>query len=86
VEITKKVTTTTKYKITQAGLDMMHFDESYRRIRGNYKYKGFECFMCKHHFEDGEKISLAITDKGNKTICHDCAVEIQKEMERIENE
>ena len=42
--------------------------------------------MCKHHFEDGEKISLAITDKGNKTICHDCAVEIQKEMERIENE
>ena len=63
------------------GIDMMVFDEVYRRIRGGARYKGFQCFNCHHRFIDGEKVSLTITSKGNKVLCHDCAVSFEKELE-----
>lgn len=74
-------TKTTSYNILQVGIDMFTFDESYRRVRGGAKYKGFQCYSCNKKFKDDEKISLAITDKGNKTLCHSCAVEFKTELE-----
>ena len=68
--ITKTKTTT--YDITNVYLDMMIFNESFRRIRKNYKYTGFSCFNCGKSFQDGEKISVIFTKKGNKTVCHEC--------------
>jgi hypothetical protein len=79
LEITK--TKTTKYIIRQIALDFLAFDEKYRSIRENNSYPGFECYICNKHFKDGDKISLIITDKGNKVICHECGIEIQKELE-----
>lgn len=45
------------------------------------KYKMFECYVCNKDFKDDDKISLIITDKGNKVVCHGCGVEIKKELE-----
>jgi len=76
-----KITRTkiTNYEITQVGLDMMIFDENYKRIRGNMRYRGFQCFSCGKKFKLGDKISLImIKGETNKVICHDCAVKFQK--------
>jgi protein-arginine kinase activator protein McsA len=78
-KITK--TKTTVYNISQVGIDMMEFNERYRQIRGNMNYKGFSCYSCNKHFEDGEKISLIITDKGNRTVCHKCGMKFKDELE-----
>ena len=74
-------TKTTTFKVMHVGLDFMTFDQSYRRIRGGSRYKGFQCYVCNKKFVDGEKISLAITDKGNKVICDSCAVQLKNELE-----
>ena len=74
-------TVRTTYKILQIGIDMLKFDESYRRIRGNMKNKMFNCHKCKKAFQDGDMISLLITNKGNKAACHKCADKFSKEME-----
>lgn len=74
-------TKTTTYKVIQIGLDFLTFDQSYRRIRSGARYKGFQCYACNKKFVDGEKISLAITDKGNKVLCRSCAEQFNKELE-----
>ncbi len=79
LEIVK--TKTTKYIIQQIALDFMTFDEKFRNIRENYKYQGFECYACGKHFNNGDKVSVIFTDKGNKVVCHDCGVEIKNELE-----
>lgn len=79
-KLTITKTTTKHYNIQQIGLDMMCFNESYRRIRGKMKNKLFSCHSCGRNFLDGEKISLIITDKGNKMVCHQCGVEIKEEL------
>jgi len=81
-------TKTYVYEITSVGLDMVVFDEAYKRIRGNMRYKGFQCFNCNHKFELGDKISLiAIKGKTNKVVCHDCAVKLSKKLkEELNNE
>jgi hypothetical protein len=69
-----------KYKIKQAGENMFCFTKRYREIRQHMRYKGNQCFICGHKFEDNEKFGLMITDKGNKTICNECAGQIQQEL------
>lgn len=75
----KKIKRTT-YRIYQIGINLFLFNENYRQIRGGAKYKGFSCFSCNRKFEDGEDISLAVTNKGNKTLCIKCAVKFKKEL------
>jgi transcription elongation factor Elf1 len=70
----------------QIGLDMITFDETYRTIRANHRYQGFSCYVCNKSFKDGDKISLIITDKGNKVVCHGCGVDIKHELEVEGNE
>jgi rRNA maturation endonuclease Nob1 len=65
-------TRTTRYEITNVEIDFLTFNENFRRVRANRKYQGFQCFNCNHKFEDGEKMSLIFTNKGNKTVCHKC--------------
>ena len=65
-------------KILQARANMFKFNEQYRRIRGNMRYKGFSCYCCKRDFEENESFGLMITDKGNKTVCNECVQNIQK--------
>lgn len=78
--ITKTKVTT--YNVLNVVVDFSVFDERWKSIRGNYKYKGFECFNCNKHFDIGDKISLIFTDKGNRTICHDCAECVSKEINK----
>lgn len=77
-------TKTTVYNVTQVGIDFMEFSERYRQIRGKFKYKGFECYSCNKDFKDGEKISLIITNKGNKTVCRQCGMKFKEELGRHE--
>ncbi len=79
-------TKTTRYEITNVAIDFLIFNESFRRIRGNRKYKGFQCYNCNHKFEDGEKMSLIFTNKGNKTVCRKCGDLFNKELEGATNE
>jgi len=80
-QITKTKTTT--YVITQVAIDMLTFDEHYRRIRGNFRYKGFGCYSCGKHFHDGEELSLIFTNKGNRLVCRDCGTKFKNELEAI---
>lgn len=73
-------TRTTTYNIRQARAGMFIFDEDYRRIRGSFRYKGFQCFNCHYRFKNGDKIGLAITDRGNKVLCHQCAKKFESEL------
>lgn len=73
-------TKTTVYTIAHVLIDMLTFNESYRRIRTNFKYQGFNCYSCRKKFQDGEKISVIFTDKGNKTVCHECGLNYQREL------
>ncbi|MBA1335893.1 MAG: hypothetical protein HPY66_1711 [Firmicutes bacterium] len=73
-------TRTTTYRISHVYLDMMVFNENFRRIRADHKYQGFECFSCGKHFQDDEKISVIFTDKGNKTVCHECGAKFKEEL------
>jgi peptide subunit release factor 1 (eRF1) len=74
-------TRVTRYIVNQVAIDFLIFSESYRRIRGNFRYKGFECYSCGKHFEDGEKMSLIFTNKGNKVVCHKCGIRFKEELE-----
>ena len=78
-EITK--TRTTTYKITQVAVDFHVFDERWRNIRGEYRYKGFDCFVCHKKFEDGERIGLILSSKGNKVVCQKCATKIEEQLQ-----
>ena len=76
-------TRTTRYQVTQAAVDFLTFNEVYRRIRGNARYKGFSCFNCGKDFEDEEKLGLIITSKGNKVVCRECGLKFKRELEEV---
>ncbi|WP_288924756.1 hypothetical protein [Aminobacterium colombiense] len=78
-------TETIVHKIIGVALDFDTFNETYRRIRSNYKYKGFECYSCGKCFENGETIALVFTDKGNKTVCRKCGLEFQEQLRKEVN-
>lgn len=66
-------TQTTKYQVQQLGIDMFVYDERFRKAREGSRYKMKSCHKCNKKFNDGEKITLAITNKGNKVLCKSCA-------------
>ena len=74
-------TTTKNYVFHQVGLDFMEFTESYKTIRAKARYRGFECFKCKKPFDLGERISLGLSNQGNKVFCRKCAKEIKEYIE-----
>lgn len=84
VSIKKTITKT--FEVQQVGLDYCIFNEFYREIRKNSRYPGFECFKCEHRFDEGEKLSLAITSQGNKVLCRKCAEEVQEKLKKEEAE
>jgi len=60
---------THKTIVTQVGLNLFVFNESFRKIR--MKDKG--CKFCRKSFVDGQHLHIAATNKGNKLLCDDCA-------------
>ena len=68
------------YYIGGVVVDMMTYDEKYIKIRSNFKRKLNKCLVCNHKFEIGEKVSLALCAPANKVLCHNCAIEIQKQL------
>ncbi len=70
----------TTYEVEAVRLDFVQFTETYRDIRKYSRDKMFDCFSCGRDFEDGDMVSLALTDKGNKALCHDCAVVLEKQL------
>ena len=71
------------FKVLHIKKDMFTFNKRYRDIRKNAKYKGFGCFNCSRNFKDGERFGVMITDKGNKTVCHECADKILEELKEV---
>lgn len=69
-----------RYAITAVALDLLDCTEQYRRVRQGRRYGGLGCFVCGHPFEDGEKISLAFCNQGNKTVCRKCGETLQREL------
>jgi hypothetical protein len=78
--ITRTKTTITIYEITHVVVNFSVFDETWRRIRGRFSYKGFECYNCHKHFEDGDSIGLIFTNRGNKTVCTECGIKFDAEL------
>ena len=74
---------TTRYVITQVAVDFLTFNERYREIREPMRYQGFECYNCGCLFQDGEKLSLAITSKGNKVVCRACGEMFHAELDQV---
>jgi rRNA maturation endonuclease Nob1 len=70
----------TVYSIKQVAIDFAVFNERWREIRGRFRYKGFECYACNKHFQDGESIGLIFTDRGNKTVCKECGTKFKAEL------
>lgn len=71
-------TKVTHYKVLRVLIDCMRFDEKFIKIRERFKYTGFTCFKCDRKHNIGEVVSLIFTDKGNKIVCRDCALEINR--------
>ena len=75
----------TKYKVYKIGLGMLTYDETFRQGRKNLHLKKLSsCHRCNRKFKDGEEFSLAVTDKGNKVICNECAEQLASENSEIE--
>lgn len=71
----------THFEILKVGLDFTTFDESYKNIRKNSNYKGFECFNCGRDFSLGEDISLLIMAENlNKVACRECAIKFRNKL------
>lgn len=77
---TKKIT----YNVQSVIIDYSVFDIIWRTVRARFKYKGFTCFVCNKEFIDREKISMLLTDKGNKVACNCCAAKIKIQIENDE--
>ncbi len=61
-------------------LDMVSYDQNFRAV---YPYRYTSCNNCHREFNDGEKISVAITDGKRKALCNKCAKEIIEKEPRI---
>lgn len=77
-QIIKKKTTV--YNIEHVNVAFSVFDETWRRIRGNFRYKGFECYACNKQFNDMDPIGLIFTNRGNKTVCQECGAKFETEL------
>lgn len=58
--------------------DWLKMSPVFRSIRGNFRNKMDRCHWCKRKFQDGDTMALAITPKGNKTLCQQCAGEVEE--------
>jgi len=77
--ITKTQTIT--YQVLAVSTRYVIFNESYRKIRSDFKYQGFECFACGRKFNDGEEIGIIFTSRGNKVVCQECGAKLKNELE-----
>jgi hypothetical protein len=73
VKLSKKIPSrTVHFEASSCKLDWMEMNPRFRDIRAQSRNPMDKCHWCKHNFVDGEMMSIAITDKGNKVLCHDC--------------
>ena len=61
-----------KFEATACQLDFMQMTQRFREIRAKSRNPMDKCHWCKHSFCDGEMMALALTLKGNKTLCREC--------------
>ena len=60
-------------KITQAKREWVEMSDRFRLIRSKMRNPMDTCFWCGHKFDNGDKMGIALMDKGpNKVICNDC--------------
>lgn len=79
VDIVKRVET--RWVVVKVSRDgAFCFDEVWRSIRSKAKYKGSACFRCNSRFSDGQGMALAITNRGNRVVCHECAAELREAL------
>ena len=60
------------FEATGCQLDFLQMSPRYREIRAGSRNPMDKCHWCKHPFADGEMMALALTKKGNKTLCRKC--------------
>jgi rRNA maturation endonuclease Nob1 len=77
---------TNTYKVTDVSPeDGITFD--YTDLKKKTKKLGFKwrteqnnCKKCKKAFHDGDRLYLAITNRGNFFMCKDCAKQLRREL------
>lgn len=67
-------TTTKTYEIVNIkNQPLFKFNSTYRMIRGEAKYHGFNCFKCGNPFVEDEDIYLwTMKNTKNKVVCEKC--------------
>lgn len=58
-------------------IDWATMGPKWRSARSGLKSMLDSCFWCRHKFEDGEKMTLGFSTKGNKMLCRNCADSMQ---------
>ena len=53
-------------------LDFLTMCQRFRDIRGGSRHQMNSCHWCRHKFEDGEMMTLALSKQGNKALCRSC--------------
>ena len=78
----------TEYKIEKINLDYIDRRKFLEIKKIEDKDESISCFSCSEDLKelDCEKLSLANTNKGNRIICHECALEILEELNKENNQ
>lgn len=74
---------TERYSISNIALNIFTYTEQFKQIRSKFRYKANKCHVCNKKFKIGEKISSAVTNKGNRVICNDCAKKLAENNRKI---
>lgn len=77
---------TNTYKVTDVSpedgitFDFAETKNKSKKLGIKWPLKEDNCKKCKKAFQKGDRMYLAITDKGNVFICKDCAKQLRKEL------
>lgn len=64
--------------ILAIGINYIEYDVDFKKNRIKKVSDNCFCDNCNSNFELKDKISIAITPKGNKLLCFDCAIKLIK--------
>jgi hypothetical protein len=82
LKLTKTIPARTEtLEILSVKRDWILMSKTFRGIRAKFSNRMDRCFWCEHVFEDEEAVALAITPKGNKSLCQACAAAAEESEE-----
>lgn len=85
-EVKFDVVTRTTYVVTDVSpedgitFDYTDWMEKARRMNLKWQLQQTHCKKCKRDFQDGDRMYMAITDRGNVFLCKECAATLRKKL------